>query len=77
MKSDNFELDNFLYGLLFITLAFFIFKFNRFWIKKMKSNGEKFYSYDRGPIVYKRILAIYVLALLSVVFFLKAFKLWD
>lgn len=76
MKSDNFELDNFLNGLLFLLLACSTYLFNKWWIKKMKNKGEKLYSYDGGPMVYKRILAMYVLTLLSIVFFLKAFKLW-
>ncbi len=76
MKSDNFELDNFLYGLLLLLLAFSIYFFNKWWIRKMKSKGEEIDSYDKS-IVSKRILAIYVFTLLSIVFFLKAFKLWD
>ncbi|SEH68464.1 hypothetical protein SAMN02927937_00864 [Paenimyroides aquimaris] len=76
MKSDNFELDNFLYGLLLLLLSFSIYFFNKWWIRKMKSKGEEIDSYDKS-IVSKRILAIYVSTLLSIVFFLKAFKLWD
>ena len=75
MKSDDFELDNFLYGLLFLVLAFSIYFFNKWWIKKMKSKEEEVDSYDK-TIISKRILAIYMLTLLSIVFFLKAFKLW-
>lgn len=75
MKSNSFELNNFLYGLLFLLLAFFVYKFNKWRIRKMKSKGEEIDSYDKS-IVSKRILAIFMLILLSIVFFLKAFKLW-
>lgn len=41
----------------------------------MKIMGRKIDGYDIS-IVSKRILAIFMLILLSTVFFLKAFKLW-
>lgn len=75
MESDKFELDNFLYGLLFLLLAFSIYFFNKWWLRKMKSKKEEIDSYDKS-IVSKRILAIFMLTLLSLVSFLKAFKLW-
>lgn len=75
MESDKFELDNFLYGLLFLLLAFSIYFFNKWWLRKMKSKKEEIDSYDKS-IVSKRILAIFMLTLLSLVSFLKAFNLW-
>lgn len=75
MKSNSFELDNFLYGLLFLLLAFSIYFFNKWWIRRIKSKGEEIDDYDFS-LISNRMLAIYVLTLLAIISFLKAFKLW-
>lgn len=75
MKSNSFELDNFLYGLLFLLLAFSIYFFNKWWIRRIKSKGEEIDDYDFS-LISNRMLAIYVLTLLTIISFLKAFKLW-
>ncbi len=75
MKSYNFELDNFLYGLLFLLLAFCIYFLNKRWIRKMKNKGKEIDGYDIS-IVSNRILAVFMLTLLSIGFVLKSFKLW-
>lgn len=74
MKSDNFELDHFLYGLLFLLLAFSIYFFNKWWTRKMKNEEEEIDHYDKSAI-FNGVFIICVLTLLSLVSFLKAFKL--
>lgn len=75
MKSDNFELDHFLYGLLFLLLAFSIYFFNKWWTRKMKNEEEEIDDYDKSAI-FNGVFIICVLTLLSLVSFFKAFKLW-
>lgn len=41
----------------------------------MKSKGEEIDDYDFS-LISNRMLAIYVLTLLAIISFLKAFKLW-
>lgn len=76
MQSNNFDLTNFIYGLLLLLGAVLVYKFNRFWVKEMKKKGEKLDIYDKGPRTTNEITLIFMLVFLSIVFFLKAFKLW-
>nr|WP_298002084.1 hypothetical protein [uncultured Flavobacterium sp.] len=71
------ELDNFIYGIICIGIAFALFKFNRFWIKEKKSNGEKLDEIDKGPRMAQEIISILILILISIFFFLKSFNMIE